>query len=261
MNSISEKDRINLAAESWYKNYDYKFDLDDLQNKPDFEIEFNRLKRFINKNSSVLDIGAGRGRLAVPLAREVRKLTAIEPARVYMNVMKERALHVGVGNMQFSEDLWSDFPLQEKYDLVYSTWSVGASDPASLMKMTEASQGYCALELVASPINVWDFAGQIYPMIMGDEFRPPGNYLNVVTALYDHGIYANLETWQFDKEVKHQTMEEAMEIWKTSLANYTTINYEVEEMLRQYYRFRMNPDGSYTFILKGGAACMIWWKV
>jgi hypothetical protein len=35
----------------------------------------------------------------------------------------------------------------------------------------------------------------------------------------------------------------------------------MEDKLRQYYRPRMNPDGSYTFNLKGGVACMIWWHV
>jgi SAM-dependent methyltransferase len=260
-NGISEKDRINLSAETWYKNYDHKYDPEDLQKKPEFEAEFNRLKRFIANDSSVLDIGAGLGRLAIPLAKEVRRMTAIEPARVYMKIMREKAARDGVGNMEFVEELWSDFPLQEKYDLVYSTWSPAVMNPASLMKMHKASRGYCALEFVASPSHVWDFSGEIYPMIVGEEFRPPGNYLNVVTTLYDHGIYANLETWQFDKEVKHQTVDEAVAIWKTSLGNYTRINEDVEDKLRQYYRSRMNPDGSYAFNLKGGVSCMIWWHI
>lgn len=78
-------------------------------------------------------------------------------------------------------------------------------------------------------------------MIVGEEYRSPGNCLNAVTTLYDHGIYANLDTWQFDKEVKHQTVDEAVAIWKTSLGNYTRINEDVEDKLRQYYRSRMNP--------------------
>ncbi|OPY56217.1 MAG: bifunctional 3-demethylubiquinone-9 3-methyltransferase/ 2-octaprenyl-6-hydroxy phenol methylase [Methanosaeta sp. PtaU1.Bin112] len=261
LNNISEKERINLSAESWYKNYYQKLNLDDLQRMPEFKAEFNRLKRFITKGSSVLDIGAGRGRLAIPLAKEVRKLTAIEPASVYMNVMKDKAARDGVVNIEFSDDFWADYPLQEKYDLVYSTWSPAVSDPAALLKMTEGSRGYCALELVASPINAWDFSGQIYPMILGEEFRPPGNYLNIVTTLYEQGIYANVDIWRFDKETKYQTIDEAVEIWKTSLGNYTKITEETEEKLKQFYRSRMNPDGSYTFSLKGGASCMIWWKV
>ena len=260
MNSISTKEGLNLSAESWYKNYDHKFDLDDLQKKPEFEEEFNRLKRFITKDSTALDIGAGMGRLAVPLAKEVRKLTAIEPARVHMNIMKDKAVRDGVDDIVFYEDIWSNFPLQEKYDLVYSTWCPAVNDPAALMKMNEASRGYCILVLAATPPNVWDFSGQIYPMIMGEEFQPPGNYLNIVTTLYDHGIYANIETWRFDRVLRHQTMEEAVEIWKMNLENYTRVNGEMEEKLRQFYRSRMNPDGSYTFNLNG-VSCMIWWHV
>jgi len=261
INRISEKDRINLSAESWYKNYDYRYSPEDLQKNPEFVTEFNRIKRFITNDSSVLDIGAGLGRLAIPLAKEVNRLTAIEPAKVYMSAMKERATKAGVGNIKFSDDLWADFPLQEKYDLVYSTWSPAVNNPGALKRMNEASRGYCVLELVASPMNVWDFSGQIYPMIMGEEFRPPGNYLNIVTTLYDWGIYANIETWRFDKEVRHQTIEEAVEIWKTSLRNYTEVTEETEDKLKQFYRSRMNPDGSYAFNLKDGVSCLVWWHV
>jgi len=261
MNNNSEKERINLSAELWHKNYDHRLNMDDLQKKTKSEAEFNRLKRFITKDASVLDIGAGMGRLAVPLAKEVRKMTAIEPGKVYTNIMKDRAARDNVDNIEFSENVWSDFPLQEKYDLVYSTWSDAVRDPVALMKMHEASRGYCALELVASPPNVWVFPSQIYPMIMGEEFRSPGNYLNIVTTLYDHGIYANLETWQSNRVAKYQTMEEAMEIWKMCLGNYIKVNGEIEEKLRQYYRSRMEPDGSYAFNFEGVVDCMIWWKV
>lgn len=261
MNNISTKESLNLSAKSWHKNYDHKFSLDDLQKTPEFEAEFNRFKRFITRDSSVLDIGAGRGRLAVPLAKEVCKLTAIEPARIYMNTMKNKAARDGVGNMEFSDDLWADFPLQEKYDLVYSTWSPAVNDPVSLMKMHEASRGYCAIELMANPVSAWDFSGQIYPLIMGEKFRQPGNYLNIITTLYDYGIYANLETWQSDKEVKYQTQEEAMEVWKMSIGNYIKIDGDVEDKLKQYYCSRMKQDGSYTFNLTRGVDCMIWWKV
>jgi SAM-dependent methyltransferase len=258
---LSEKDKLNILADVVYKNNHSKQNLEDLQKKPAFEVELNRLRRFITKDSSVLDIGAGRGRLTIPLAKEVRKLTAIEPARIYMNIMKDKAAKDGVNNIEFSEDTWADFPLQEKYDLVYSTYSAGASDPIALMKMHEASRGYCVLELGVSPPNVWDSSGKIYPMIIGEKFRLPGSYLNVITTLYDYGIYANLETWQSEKEIKYQTMKEAMEVWKIIFGDYTRINEEVEAKLRQFYRSRMNPDGSYTFNLKGAVDCMIWWHV
>ncbi|OPY55444.1 MAG: hypothetical protein A4E48_00064 [Methanosaeta sp. PtaU1.Bin060] len=70
------------------KTYGGRLDQTDPKKKAEFEAELNRLMRFINKDSSVLDIGAGYGRLAIPLARHVRKMTVVEPAHPFMNQLK-----------------------------------------------------------------------------------------------------------------------------------------------------------------------------
>jgi SAM-dependent methyltransferase len=258
---LSDKGWLNLFAEISLKKHGGKLNQTDPKKKAEFEAELNRLRRFVNKDSSVLDIGAGYGRVAVSLAREVRRMTVVEPAHPFMDRLKENARQEGANNMEFAEELWSDFQPQEKYDLVYSTWSPAVRDPAALMKMHEASGGYCALELTAIPLHMWDFFGQIYPLVTREAFLPPGNYLNILTTLYDHDIYANLETWGFENEIKYNNMQEAVDYWSTELSSYIQVTGEIVEMLRQFYQSRMNPDGSYTFNLKGGVSCMIWWKV
>lgn len=260
---FSEIDRINLFAEAAYRIYGsvlYPKNKSEEEEEQAF-IELNRLMRFLTGNSVVLDIGAGTGRVALSLAKNVKKVTVLEPARISMKLMQERAEHEHVSNLKFVNEVWSDFQPQEKYDLVYSTWCPAVRDPVALMKMHQASRGYCALEMVASPFYDWDFYGQIFPLVMGEDFRPTGSYLNILTTLYDYGIYANLETWRFDKEIAYQSMKEAVEYWEAELATYAEVTEEMREMLRQYYVSRMNPDGTYTFSLKGGVSCMIWWHV
>jgi SAM-dependent methyltransferase len=258
--SISERERINLLADSYYKAFDSKQNQDDLQKMPKLEIELSRLMRFITKDSSVLDIGAGFGRVAIPLSKEVRKMTVIEPASICMKLMRDRAARERVDNMEFIECLWSDFPIRGKYDLVYSTLSPAISDPEALLKMHKASRGYCALELGASPSKDLDFADQIYPMVTGEVFRSSGNYLNIITTLYDYGIYANLETWVVDSEIKYQTVEDIVELRKTTLKTYIKVTSDMEDKLHQFYQSKANPDGTYTIHVKG-VACMIWWHV
>jgi len=261
LNHISEKERINRLADSWYEIKGHNFDPDEMQKKPEFEAEFNRFKRFINKDSSVLDIGAGMGRLAVPLAKEVRKLTAIEPGHVYMNIMKDKAAREGVSNMEFSEELWEDFPLQEKYDLVCSTWSGAVMNPASLLKMHEASQGHCVLELGASPPNNNNDFLQLYSMIMGEEYRSLGNYLNVVTTLYDHGIYANIDTWKFETVIDYgNNIEDAVALKRILFEDYTDVTNDMMDQIRQFYKARIKPDGTNSYPMKG-VSCMVWWHV
>lgn len=259
--NISEREKVNRYAAISLKKYGGKLNQTDPKKKAEFEAELNRLRRFISRESSVLDIGAGYGRLAVPLAKEVKRMTVVEPAHPYMDRLKENARQEGADNMDLVEGLWSDFPRQEKYDLVYSTWSPAVRDPAALMKMHEASHGYCALEMGATPIHRWDFFGQVYPRATGEAFLPPGNYLNILTTLYDHDIYANLETWGFESEIKYSNMQEAVDSWSAELSSYAQVTDEMVETLRQFYQSKMNPDGSYTFNLKDGASCMVWWKV
>lgn len=259
-NGLSERERLNMIAEVSLRNNGDRLYHTDPKKKADLETELNRLRRFINKGSSVLDIGAGYGRVAIPLSREVEKMTVVEPAHPFVNRIKEDVRQEKANNIEFAEVLWSDFQLQEKYDLVYSSWSPAVGNPAALMKMHEASRGYCALELGATPQQKQEFFGQVYPFVTGENFRPTGNYLNILTTLYEHGIYANLEIREYESEIKHESMERTLSSWKALLEYYANTNGKTEALLREFYRSRMNSDGTYTTSIKG-ASCMLWWKV
>lgn len=259
-NNLSELDWLNFLSEFYFKRLGCKFGQTDSLKSDGLMIELNRLKRFITKDSAVLEIGAGTGRLAIPLGREAKRVVAIEPARASMRLLKENAAREDLTNMDFVECLWSDFEPSEKYDLVYSAWSAGASDPPSLMKMHNASKGHCALELTASPFWESDFYSQVYPLAFSEEYRSGGSYLNILTTLYEYGIYANLETWRFERETKYESIDDALNHWNAVLMYYGDVTREAEERLRQFYRSRMNSDGSYTYPLKG-FDCMIWWKI
>jgi SAM-dependent methyltransferase len=259
-NGLSEIERLNMIAEVSLRNNGDRLYQTDPKKKADLETELNRLRRFINKGSSVLDIGAGYGRVAIPLSKEVEKMTVVEPAHPFMNRLKEDARQEDATNIEFKELLWSDFQLQEKYDLVYSSWSPAVSDPAALMKMYEASRGYCALELGATHQQKQEFFGQVYPFVTGEVFRPTGNYLNILTTLYEHGIYANLEIREYESEIKHESMERTLSSWKALMEYYANTNGKTEVLLREFYRSRMNSDCTYTTSIKG-ASCMLWWKV
>lgn len=258
--AMPEREKLNQSAEILYKMKGRQT----LQNNPSkmdrFYAELNRLKRLITPDSTVLDIGAGTGRLAIPMAKMVKKVTAIEPASTFMTLLRDNAEQERIDNMEFVESLWSDFQPQEKYDLVYSTWSGAIRDPASLMKMHEVCRCYCFLEVGASPDRLWEFYGKIYPLIMGENFQPSGNYLNILTTLYEHGISANLETWDSESELNYIDMANALDAWERGLSEYIQITEMVREQLRQYYQSQMNLDGSYTYPVKG-VSCAIWWKV
>ncbi|MCK8519900.1 class I SAM-dependent methyltransferase, partial [Methanoculleus sp. 7T] len=56
----------------------------------------------------VLDIGAGPGTLALPLARRVRTVTAVEPASGMADVLEDHIDEEGIGNISVVRTRWED---------------------------------------------------------------------------------------------------------------------------------------------------------
>jgi len=257
---ISELEMLDIFPETSYTKDNKHICWENGRFKDDrIEKEFNRLKRFVNEDSSVLDIGAGLGRLAIPFAKIAKKVIAVEPSRVRMKLMRENAEREGVYNIEYINKLWNDVEVDGRCDLVLGTWSPAIRDPQSLAKMHNASKRYCCLELTATPPPHWEFYGKIYPHIMNEEYKHGTNYMHILTALYAHGIYANIETEKFEREIRYENMDETLDEWKRIMETYTEMTAEKEEKLRQYYRTRMAPDGSYAYSEKG-VSCMLWWE-
>lgn len=55
---------------------------------------------------TVLDVGAGIGRWALPMARRVRRVTAVEPLQGMRQVLVERAEAQGIANLQVVDTPW-----------------------------------------------------------------------------------------------------------------------------------------------------------
>jgi len=76
----------------------------------------------VTRDSRVLDIGAGPGTLAIPLAPLVREVTAVEPGAGMVDVMKKRAEREGIRNITCVQKVWEDIDpatdLAGPYDIV-----------------------------------------------------------------------------------------------------------------------------------------------
>lgn len=68
----------------------------------------NHLRRQITPEQMVLDVGAGGGRLALPLALGAKKVIAVEPSASMCRVLREVAAEFGVKNVDVVESGWLD---------------------------------------------------------------------------------------------------------------------------------------------------------
>lgn len=109
----------------------------------------------------VLDIGAGPGNFALPLARVAAEVVAVEPAAAMLRILRERAAREGISNITCVQATWQEIDLDARgwrgsFDLVFASMSPGVQNAAMLEKMMAASRDFCYYSSFAGPR--WDVA-------------------------------------------------------------------------------------------------------
>ena len=77
----------------------------------------NALIDLIDADSTVLDVGGGAGRFALPLATRAKHVTVIEPSAEAVGMLDERAAEAGLSNITVMSERWEDAKV-EPADLV-----------------------------------------------------------------------------------------------------------------------------------------------
>ena len=72
----------------------------------------DRLAREIQPNHTLIDVGAGPGRLALPLALKCRHVTAVEPSPAMSEAFREEADRHHIQNVTLVESTWEDAQTQ-----------------------------------------------------------------------------------------------------------------------------------------------------
>ena len=85
----------------------------------------------IYPGAKVLDIGAGPGTLAVPLARRGCKVTVVEPSPMMVSALREYQASEQVEDIRIIEKRWEDVTIEElggPFDIVIASYSLSMVD-------------------------------------------------------------------------------------------------------------------------------------
>jgi len=94
------------------------------------------------KGASILDIGAGTGTIAIPLAQKGAHVTAMDISEGMLAALNEDAAEQGVSaKVSTHQSDWDSFPLKQKYDIVIASMTPAISDLQKIEKMLGATTG------------------------------------------------------------------------------------------------------------------------
>jgi precorrin-6B methylase 2 len=167
----------------------------------------------------VLDVGCGSGTLAVPLARRVRAVTALDYSRRMLDLLAEGCAAAGVTNVRPVQGAWEDdwdaLGLGT-HDVAIASRSLTAEDlGAALAKLDRAARR--AVHLVA-PVGPGPLDARVFAAA-GRTLVPGPDYVYPLNLLHQLGVYASVGFLAVADERRYAGVDEAAESLAFMLAD------------------------------------------
>jgi SAM-dependent methyltransferase len=216
----------------------------------------------LRPNDTVLDVGAGGGRLAVPIAKKVAHVTALDPSGAMLSLLREHMGETRQENFSCLQIRWEDVEVAVDllpHDVVIDSFTLGFYD------LKEALQKLDAAALRAVYLfwhaGEWRSAQELllYRTVFGEAAVQAWgypDYIYVVNILHDLGIFANMRIYEATWETVYESPAEAAEHWArmhdVSPDHFPTLQEHFAKILVR------QEDGRYLDSVSRLQA-MIWW--
>jgi SAM-dependent methyltransferase len=212
----------------------------------------------------VLDIGSGPGVMAIPMARRVGHVTAVDASAGMISVLSEKAGEAGVENIACVNKRWEAVDpkkdLCPPYDIVIASLSLAMYDlRQAVCRMEQVCRGRIYLYWFAGETS-WEglhrFFEPFAPECMGRAAVPKSELL--LEVLRQKGIDPHLDQFPYIHLDRFRSVAEAVR----HFAKRFRIPPERRgARLEKQVRKLLEPcDGGY--VLRSRATCMkIWWQV
>lgn len=210
---------------------------------------------------SFIDVGAGCGALAIPLARAGKEVTAIEPSPHMAGLLKEDAEKEGL-KINCINSTWEDVAENdcvEGFDAVICANVPGLlkDGEAFLRRADRVARKAVFLITGADPSADKFYYKELFPLIFGKEFTAREDYLKTYKKLHSMGIFANVEIIKYNFDQPFDDIEEALEFWKEYMGIVTE---EHDEKLKNFLKTKLKKTESGLLAEFHKKSAVIWWK-
>ena len=152
----------------------------------------------LTPETRVLDIGAGPGNLAIPMAEKAGSVTTVEPSPGMNQVMTQAIADHKTDNIIQLRKTWEevdpDKDLEPPYDLVLASMSLGMKDiRAAIQKMNQVCKGRVVIYWHAG-IPEWEkMPKALWPKLFNTDYHGGPKSDVLFQVLYQMGIYPEIQ--------------------------------------------------------------------
>lgn len=164
--------------------------------------------------TSALDVGAGFGALALPLAARLRHVTAMEPAPAMAAALREEAARRGLANVEVVEAAWGEVD-PGRHDLVVCAHvSPLLGRGAAFLRAAPryATRGVALVRDRAGGDDKF-FFGELYPILRGEPYAHGCDWEETAAELRGLGIHPTVTMIEYSSDQPFTDIEEACDFW------------------------------------------------
>ena len=209
--------------------------------------------------ASLVDVGAGFGSLALPLARRMARVTALEPTPAMAAALRRAIERESFANITVVEKAWGEVPLAA-HDVVLCAQVGRLLAPGAGFLAEAARVAARAIVLVRDTAGRDDkfFYGELYPRLLGRPYRRTCEDGDTVAGLAAHGIAADVTTIEYRSDQPFESLDDACDFWMT----YMDLTGEApRRFLHGFLGERLQRDGEGWLAPFTKRATVIRWRV
>ena len=192
------------------------------------DILVDRLAREVSNTSTVLDVGGGAGRLALPLALRCRHVTVVEPSASMLQELRDVAQEAGIDNLAVLEGNWEDVEVQPADVVVCSHVVYGVADLVPFAGKLDSSTRERVLVLVYTEAPLSQLS-PFWKAAHGEERIDLPALPELLEVLWEMGIYPDVEMLETGRAQSFESRDTALDTLRQRL--YVTPGSERDRRL------------------------------
>jgi ubiquinone/menaquinone biosynthesis C-methylase UbiE len=183
----------------------------------------------ISSTSTVLDVGGGAGRIALPLALKASHVTVAEPSESMIEQLQEEAKQSGITNISVVQSNWEDAKAEPADVVICAHVLYGVADAEHFIrKLAEhAKQEVMILCFMKAPISR---LSPFWLPVHGEERIDMPGLSELMPLLWEMGIYPDVDMLEATEQQTFENPEQAHEQLLTRL--YVKPGTEEDERLK-----------------------------
>jgi SAM-dependent methyltransferase len=217
-----------------------------------------RLLARVDEHTSVLDVGAGPGRHAIPLARAASRVTAVEPSDAMRLQLEANIEDAGITNLQIVAAEWPDMPVEPADVVVCAHVLYGTVEVEPFLRALDAA----ARQAVYLVMRLGQREGAYLPLfeqVWGEPRALAPTALELFNVAHQLGFPANFETVPFQAWREYGSLDEAVEQLRADVLNPADPGAEAK--IRAFLQANLRErDGRLGLDNDAPRAAIVWWE-